>query len=100
MFYKTTQKGLTIILVYVDDCMIAATSIILVNWIKQEVREFVEIMDLGEIHWLLGIEVKQDHKRRRIMLFQRSYINISLCHYGLENLKLVSIPIDSAVCLL
>ena len=38
---------------------------ILVNWVKQGVREFVEIIDLGEIHWVLDIEVKQllQHKK-------------------------------------
>jgi len=34
------------------------------------------------------------------MLFQRSYINALLYYYGLEDLKPVSTPMDSAVCLL
>jgi len=36
--------------------MIAATSIGLVNWVKDGIKEFVEIIDLGEIYWLLGIK--------------------------------------------
>jgi len=30
--------------------------------VKDGVKEFVEIMDLREIYWLLGIELKRDCK--------------------------------------
>jgi len=42
------------------DCTIATTDIGLVDWVKSGVKRFVEITDLGEIHWLLGIEIKRD----------------------------------------
>jgi len=70
VFYKMTDHGLTIILVHVDNCTIAVTSIGLVNWAKDGVKEFVEITDLGEIHWLLSIELKRDHKASKLMLSQ------------------------------
>ena len=70
VFYKVTSHGLTIILVHVDDCTIAVTSIRLVDWVKDGVKESVEIMDLGEIHWLLGIELKRDHEAGKLILSQ------------------------------
>jgi len=94
VFYKVTGHGLTIILVHVDDYTIAVTSIGLVNWAKDGMKEFMEIMDLGEIHWLLGIELKRDHEAGKLMLFQRSYISASLCWFGFEDTKPVSTPID------
>jgi len=89
-----TSHGLTIILVHVDDCTIVATSIGLVDWVKDGVKKFVEITDLGEIHWLLGIELKRDHKAGKLMLSQQSYISASLCRFGLEDTKPVSTPMD------
>lgn len=51
VFFKISLGyKLTIILVYVDDCTIVATSIKLVDWVKSGIKEFVEITKLGEIH--------------------------------------------------
>ena len=69
MFYKVTSHKLTI-LVYVDNCTIVAISIGLVDWVKDGVKEFVKIMNLGEIYWLLSIELKKDHKANKLMLSQ------------------------------
>jgi len=74
--------------------MIVATSIGLVNWVKDGVKESVEITDLGEIHWLLGIELKRDCKAGKLILSQQSYISASLCRFGLEDTKPVSIPMN------
>jgi len=42
----------------------------LIDWVKNSIKEFVEIMDIGEIHWLLGIEVKRDRETGKIILSQ------------------------------
>ena len=47
-----------IILVHVNDCTIAALSKQLIGHFKAKISEQVEIIDLGELHWLLGIEVE------------------------------------------
>lgn len=60
VFFKVEDPNLTIILVHVDDCTLVSTALKLIKWVKEQVKEFVEIMDLGEIHWLLGIELKRD----------------------------------------
>lgn len=96
VFFKTSGHDLIIILVHVDDCTIAATALKLISWVKEGVKEFVEITDLGEIHWLLGIELKRDRQSGKIMLSQRSYIDASLRRFGLEDTKPVSTPMDPA----
>jgi len=65
-----------------------------VNWVKNSVKEFVEITDLGEIYWLLGIELKRDHEASKLMLSQRSYISTSLYRFRLKDTKPVSTPIN------
>lgn len=60
-------------------------------------NEFVEVTDLGEIHWLLGIEVKRNREEGKLMLSQRSYINSSLRHFGFEDAKPSSIPMDPSI---
>jgi hypothetical protein len=60
VFYKCLDRNLTIIVVHIDDCMIVVTTIYLVVELKSKLHEHVEIMDLGELHWLLGIKIKWD----------------------------------------
>lgn len=51
-----------IVLVHIDDCTIAATAIMLIEHFKKEIAKHVEITDLGELHWLLGIEIRRDRE--------------------------------------
>ena len=60
VFFKHANPDLTIIIVHVDDCMIAATSLALITDFKERLCAHVEVTDLGELHWLLGIEIKHD----------------------------------------
>jgi hypothetical protein len=75
VFFRQNGHKSMIVLVHVDDCMIAATSIILIDRFKAEISKHVEITDLGDLHWLLGIEIRCNHEKHTIHLSQRSYIN-------------------------
>lgn len=99
VFFKITldPNGLIIILVHVNNCTLVSISLGLIDWVKNSVKEFVEIMDIGEIHWLLGVEVKRDREIGKIMLSQWSYIDASLHWFGLEDIKPVSTPMDPAI---
>ena len=77
-FYQRKEKMLMIVLVHVDDCTIMGTSIYLINKFKTEISKHVDITDLGEIHWILGIEIHHNRKQHTIHLSQRSYIESSL----------------------
>lgn len=78
VFFKSDPPNLIIILVHVDDCTIVTNKLELVDWLKKGVAEHVEITDLGEIHWLLGIEVKRDRMKGEISLSQGAYIDASI----------------------
>jgi hypothetical protein len=80
--------------VHVDDCTITASNLALVGGINASIGKHVEVVDLGEIHWLLGIEVKRNRKQRTLSLSQKSYIASILHHYNLKDTKPLSIPMD------
>src|SRR5712692_4476137 len=60
IFYQRRGKSLTIVVIHVDDCTIAASARTLIDEFKVKLKEHVDITDLGELHWLLGIEVRRD----------------------------------------
>ena len=78
VFYRRKGSTLIIVLVHVDDCTIAGTSIALILRFKIKIAKFVAITDLGELHWILGIEVKRIRENRSIHLSQKSYIESML----------------------
>jgi hypothetical protein len=96
VFFRRREKELTIVLVHVDDCTIVATSQPLIDGFKIAIRKHVEITDLGEIHWILGIEVRRVRENRQIFLSQHSYIESTLRRYGFDDLKPVSLPMETS----
>ena len=61
MFYRYTGKDAIIVTVDVDDLTMAGNSKKTILGFKNQRREIFKIKDLGDLHWLLGIEVKRDH---------------------------------------
>src|SRR5882762_9673082 len=97
VFFKRKGDDLTIVVVHVDDCTIAATTIALVIEFKTALRKHIEVTDLGELHWLLGIEIKRDRTHRTIHLSQRSYIAAILRRFNLEDTRPIPMPLDPQI---
>ena len=97
VFYCKNGSTLIIVLVHVDDCMIAGTSVTLIHRFKIEIAKFVSITDLGKLHWILGMEVKRIRKNHTMHLSQKSYIESMLHRYGFEDLKPVSLPMETSI---
>ena len=99
VFYKHSKspRVFIAIAVHVDDCTIAASSATAIDAFKAGLRKHVEVTDLGELHWMLGIEVKRDRAGGTIHLSQRSYIDSILRRFGFEDTKPVSTPFDTQV---
>jgi hypothetical protein len=99
VFYRRDKllKLLLIILVHVDDCSMAGRPKGIIDKFKIEIQKYVEITDLGELHWILGIEVCRIREDKRIMLSQRSYIDSILRRYGFDDTKPVSTPMDTNI---
>ena len=90
IFIKQDNKTVIIIIVHVDDCTITTSSLFLIIKLKVQIRKHIEITDLSELHWLLGIEVMQNHEECTITLSQHSYLE-SITHcFGFNELKPIS----------
>jgi len=63
VFYKLLPqvKQLIVVAVHVDDCTIAASTARLVEDLKAGLSRHIEVTDLGELHWMLGIQIRRDH---------------------------------------
>ena len=63
-----------IIALYVDDMLLACSSMSYLNQVKQWLNNEYDMKDLGEAKYVLGIEIQRDRSKREIYLSQQKYI--------------------------
>ena len=95
--WDKAKRELTIVAVHVDDCTMTASTIRLIHDLKDGLRQHVEVTDLGELHWMLGLEIQRDRIGRTIHLSQRAYIDVILRRFNFNDLKPLSTPMDVQV---
>ena len=81
---------LVIVVVHIDNCTIAATSLNEIDEFKHDIKKHVEITNLSELHWLLGIEMTWNRDKRTISLCQRPYLELIVHRFSFNELKPVS----------
>ena len=84
IFYKFSKEKYTII----------AESMQSAQLIKDQLNQHFEIVDLGEIKWLLGIHITRDLENRTISLGQQAYINKIIWRFGLEDAHPILTPME------
>jgi len=77
--------------------MIIADSNSSIKLIKAQFGQHFEIIDLGQLNWLLGIKITQDRALKTILLTQEAYIEEIITHFGLENACIVDTPMEPGV---
>ncbi len=75
VFFKQNNEELTVIVVHVDNCTIVLTLLKEIVALKKGMRRFVEVTDLEELHWILGIEVRCNCKLQKLFLSQHVYLD-------------------------
>ncbi len=82
VFFCCKNTDLIVIVVHVDDLTVVASTIFLIQEVKDKLQEAFEISDKGEIHWILGFAVECDRSRRRLSLSQTAYIESIVHRFG------------------
>ena len=94
VFVKQSKKTLVIIVVHIDNCIIATSALSLIDELKMQIRKHVEITDLSELHWLLSIEVTRNREEQTIALSQRSYLESIIHCFRFNELKPILTPME------
>ena len=91
LFFSITQSHTTFSLVYVDDILVTSSSQQHMQTIIHELDTTFTIKDLGNLHYILGIEAQLTSTG--LLLTQTKYTRDLLLHTHLDNSKLVHTPI-------
>jgi hypothetical protein len=81
------------LLLYVDDMLIAAKSIVDVNKLKVLLNRKFDMKDLGAAKKILGMEIRRDRDAKRLWLSQVDNVKKVLERFSMENAKPVSTPL-------
>jgi hypothetical protein len=98
VFYIHSEKPI-IVTVSTDDMTLAVKFLGTIQQLKGDLQQRYEITDLGELHWLLGIEFRCDRAACTISLSQKAYIDSILKEFNLEDAVPLSVPAEPGAVL-
>jgi hypothetical protein len=93
IFYKEDL----VIVCHIDDLLIMSPNLQLVESFKRHIAKTVEITDLGEAHFFLGIEISRDRAKHTITLSQTKYVKEIMSRFNKSNLHAVSTPAELGI---
>ena len=97
--YVHQQRSL-IILLYVDDLVLAADTLEHISWAKNALSATFDMTELGELKGFIGVEVLRDRARCSLKISQEAYLGRVLADHGMDHCATVSTPVDSGIRLM
>jgi hypothetical protein len=97
VFYKFNDDKYVIVAAATDDFTIIGDSINSVATVKEQLTNHFEIVDLGEIKWLLRISISRDLKSKTISLGQQEYVKQIISRFDLQDARPAVTPMEPGV---
>ena len=77
-----------------NDIVIAGKSDKKISEVKKSLDLRFEVKDMGELHYLNGMKIIQDHKSGKLLIGQPAYTESVLQKFDIMNAKEISTPVD------
>jgi hypothetical protein len=97
VYTKKVNDHLLILVLYVDDLILTGSDPKLLNHVKSSLKQQFKMINLGHLHYFLGLQVLQTKKG--ISLSQSKYACDLLCRFHMEDCKPAPSPFQSGVTL-
>ncbi|KAM1649269.1 hypothetical protein ACFX14_010564 [Malus domestica] len=94
IYLKLNRSSFIMLVLYVDDILLATNDTSLLDETKTLLRQNFEMKDLGEASYVLGIEIKRDRKRGLLGLSQKGYIEKVLKRFNMFSCGTTKMPIS------
>ena len=94
---QAKDVSLLILILYVDDMLIAGKNIHEVDALKSKLNATFDMKDLGEANPILGMRIVRKRGKKFIFLSQSGYIDKVLKCFNMEGGKALSTPLPSYV---
>jgi hypothetical protein len=94
LYVKRNGAQILIVLLWVDDLIICGSDRQQIEDFKRAISKRFNMKDLGDLKWILGMEVNRDRAKRTIKITQQAYINTLLKRFGMEDCKPLGSPAE------
>ena len=95
LYYKNEGTNILIILVYVDDIIILASSIESMTKAKKEFEKEFKMKDMGELRYFVGMQINYNRNKREISIHQKGYAEKALITFNMSDCKGTLIPMNN-----
>ena len=92
LFLRRTNKGIILLLLYMDDMIITGDDLNGIQELKVFLNQQFEMKDLGHLSYFLSLEIT--HSTDGIYITQAKYASKLLSRAGLTDSKTVDTPIE------
>jgi hypothetical protein len=96
-YLKRSKTQTLVILLWVDDLIIGGNSQAIIDKFKADISRRFKMKALGELQWILGMEVKRNKATRTLEITQTTYINQMLEKFGMLDCKAISTPAEGTL---
>lgn len=93
LFIDTTENTITLVLVYVDDLLLAGNSQKAINGLKEMLSKSFRMKDLGDLTYILGLEISRSQDG--FFVSQKKYVMDILKEFGMINATPLKVPMNS-----
>ena len=97
VYLREHKKGLVYLLVYVDDMLIVADSMLAMDACKVDLSKCFTMTDLGEASYFLGMEINRDKDANTIHLQQGAYIKKVLERFDMADCAPMRTPFPTGI---
>ncbi|GAB2268162.1 hypothetical protein Dimus_038698 [Dionaea muscipula] len=94
IYMKISGSAFILLILYVDDILLASSNVLLLKDTKSLLSNQFDMKDMGEAHYVLGIEIIRDRQKCMLGLSQKGYIDRILQRFGMQGCKGGSSPMS------
>ena len=92
---KFSDDDFIILLLYVDDILIAGMNVSRIDRLKKKLSQSFAMKDLGPAKKILGIQIDRDRKSKKLYMSQEKYVEKVLQRFNMDKAKAVSTPLGA-----
>ncbi|KAE8667060.1 Retrovirus-related Pol polyprotein from transposon TNT 1-94 [Hibiscus syriacus] len=92
-FKRSGDNDLVILLLYVDDMLVAGPNKDHIEDLKVKLAREFEMKDFGSANKILGMQIYRDRTNRKIWLSQKNYLKKILSRFNMQDCKPISTPL-------
>ncbi|MCO5578682.1 hypothetical protein L7F22_032526 [Adiantum nelumboides] len=97
VYSRHSTNVLLFLAIYVDDISILSNSQYAIDKAKGELQASFSMIDMGTLHYCLGIQVLQDPSKGLIRISQQTYIQSLLTKFNMSSCKGVETPLPTSL---